>query len=127
MDLLRQNPISRFLDDGGSWGDATAMDYELNLPIWEAQLKGSLGKVSPSAVAHRARLLKHMEEAYLYLLGEPERAHAKLVAFQREWEEQQKVKVKSTPTKKATSTRVVGNVANKTKNAWAALAESDEE
>lgn len=126
MELLRRDPISSFLADGGSWADAVEMEYTLEIPIWEGQLKGVVGRKGPSAERHKARLLKHLQQAYTYL-GEPGKAEMRLAQFQKEWEEEQMGKPKA---KTVTAPKAVMGGAPKpkaVKNAWAALADSDDD
>lgn len=61
------DPITRYLADGGSWAVAVEMDYKQNyIPKWTRQLKASLKKKSPSALAYRQTLINDLESAYAY-------------------------------------------------------------
>ena len=124
LELLRKDPVANFLADGGSWADAIELDYTLNIPIWEGQLKGAVGRKGPSAERHKARLLKHLQEAYSYL-GQPGKELERLAVFQREYEEAQaakgKPKVVAVPKAGGAPKPKAGG------NAWAALADSEED
>ena len=140
LDLMRKaDPVSKFLAESGSWADAIELDYQLQIPIWEGQLKGAVGRFGPSAERHKARLLKHLQEAYSYL-GMPGRAEARMAQFQREWEAEKGEKAKAkaaaakakaeAPKGAAAAAGAGAGAAPKPKasgNAWAALADSDSE
>lgn len=64
--LLLDDPILRFLADGGSWADAIEMDYDLKIPVWGAQLKKAMAKKGPSAVKHQQRILADLQGAYAF-------------------------------------------------------------
>ena len=64
--LKMDDPILRFLADGGSWADAVEMEYDLKIPVWSAQLKKAMAKRGPSAVKHQQRVLADLREAYAY-------------------------------------------------------------
>jgi hypothetical protein len=65
--LTYSNPITRFLADGGSWADAVHMEYQtILIPKWEAQIRNSLHKHSPSAIKHRERVMADLRDAYAY-------------------------------------------------------------
>ena len=74
--LLMDDPITRFLADGGSWADAVGMDYELKIPVWAAQLKKAMTKRGASAVKHQERLRTDIDSAYAYLGVSSERRAA---------------------------------------------------
>jgi hypothetical protein len=131
LDIMRKaDPVSKFLADGGSWADAIELDYQLQIPVWEGQLKGAVGRFGPSAERHKARLLQHLQEAYTYL-GQTGKAEARMAQFQREWEEEKGEKAKAkAAAAKAKAEAPKGGAGPKPKapmNAWAALADSDDE
>lgn len=64
--LFQDDPVSKFLIDGGSWADAIQMELELEIPILEARLKAACKKQNPSAERFRAKLLAELRSAYLY-------------------------------------------------------------
>ena len=99
MDVLLADPIFRFLADGGSWADAVEMEEEMmaetkakeqakrleeavaSIPKWEAQLAALLRKPqNPSALRHKARLLKSLREAYAHAGQDPSKAKKVAVA-----------------------------------------------
>lgn len=129
LDIMRKaDPVSKFLADGGSWADAIELDYQLQIPIWEGQLKGAVGRFGPSAERHKARLLKHLQEAYGYL-GMSGRAEARMAQFQREWEESkgEKAKAKADKAKAKANAPKAAGAPKAPVNAWAALADSEED
>lgn len=92
----------------------------LNIPIWEGQLRGAVGRKGPSAERHKARLLEHLREAYGFL-GQPGRELEMLALFQREYEAEQAAKGKEK------AGRGGASKPKATTNNWAALADSEED
>lgn len=121
--LFQDDPVSKFLIDGGSWADAIEMDLELEIPILEARLRAACKKQNPSAERFRAKLLTELRAAYSYTGKGTEAADAFLAeALTSSRAEKAKPKplplpTNTTNTKKPTS-----------KNAWDLLAnDSDDE
>ena len=65
--LFQDDPVSKFLIDGGSWADAIEMQTKLDLPVLEARLKAACKKQNPSAERYRAKLLDELRSAYSYI------------------------------------------------------------
>ena len=124
LDMMKGDPVSKFLADGGTWADAIALQYSLQLPLWEGQLKGAVGRKGPSAERHKARLMQHLQEAYNYM-GQTGKAERQLAAFQAEWEEEQAAKANTKA--KAALPKAAAKPKPKGTNAWEVLAASDSE
>ena len=130
------DPIYRYLANGGSWGDAALMEDELvaqrkarqeedrlakaveSIPKWEAQLKAVMkkGSTTPSALKHKARLLESLREAYVHAGRDPSTAEAFLAAVEAKAKGEQQTKAVA-----------AAKAAAKPKGAFGALADSDED
>ncbi len=123
LELMRAaDPVSRFLADGGSWADAIELEYSLQIPVWEAQLKAAATKTNPAAERYRQRLVKDLKEAYTYI-GKPADTADKLLATYLA--EAQAAKPKGKPAAKPAEAPKGGSKPTAPRNAWAALADSD--
>ena len=131
-----EDPVLRYLANGGSWGDAVMMEEDLaverkakeeaerleraveSIPKWEAQLEAVLrkGSMTPSALKHKARLLESLREAYRHAGRDPMDADAFLAAVEAKAKGEQQAKAVA-----------AAKAAAKPKGAFGALADSDEE
>ena len=131
-----EDPVLRYLANGGSWGDAALLEEEVaaeakakaeaerlalavgSIPKWEAQLESVLrkGSFTPSALKHKARLLESLREAYNHAGRDPREADAFLAAVEAKVRAELEARA-------AAATRA----AAKPKGAFGALADSDEE
>lgn len=133
--LESEDPVLRFLANGGAWGDAVMMEEELeaerkakaeaerlekaveSIPKWEGQLTALLRKaMTPSALKHKARLLESLREAYAHAGQDPSTADAFLAAAEAKAKEEQEAKAAA-----------AAKLAAKPKGAFGALADSDDE
>lgn len=133
-EMIADDPILRFLANGGSWADAVEMEEAAaeerrevekagrmeraveSIPRWEAQLEAVVkkGSKTPSALKHKARLLESLREAYAHAGRDPRGADAFLAEAEAKGKGRGKVEVKA-----ATE--------GKGKNAWDAFADSDDD
>jgi hypothetical protein len=131
-----EDPVLRYLANGGSWGDAALLEEELeaerkakaeaerlalavgSIPKWEAQLESVLrkGSTTPSALKHKGRLVESLREAYKHAGRDPRDADAFAAGVE--------AKVRAELEAKAVA---AAKVAAKPKGAFGALADSDEE
>ncbi len=130
-----EDPVLKYLANGGSWGDAALMEEEMeaerkakaeaerlaqaveSIPKWEAQLEAVLRKnMTPSAQKHKARLVESLREAYGHAGQDPAMADAFLAAAEAKGKAEQQAKAV-----------VAAKVAAKPKGAFGALADSDDE
>lgn len=138
-EMIAADPILQFLANGGSWADAVEMEEEMmakrrvaeeaerlaraveSIPKWEGQLEAVVrkGSKTPSALAHKARLLASLREAYAHAGRDPTTADAFLARAEAE--------VAVAATAKAKKEEKKAANAPKGKNAWGALADSDDE
>jgi hypothetical protein len=121
MALVQGDPVSRFLANGGSWADAIELEYSLQIPNWEAQLKATATRKGPSAERHRQRLVKSLNEAYTFI-GKPADTADKLLAS---YLAADVATGKPKPAPKAEAKPPSGGKPKAPKNAWSALADSD--
>jgi hypothetical protein len=135
-EMIADDPILRFLANGGSWADAVEMEEVAAeerrgvekaerlekaveaIPKWEAQLEATVrkGRRDPSALKHKARLLESLREAYAHAGRDPREA----VTFLAEAEAKATGKGKGKVEVKAAT-------AGKGKNTWDAFADSDDD
>lgn len=121
--LMQEDPVSKFLIDGGSWADAIEMELLLtDIPILEARIKAACKKQNPSAERYRAKLLGELRSAYSYVGKGSQAADDFLAAA---------LAVKAAPVKAAPA-KATSNAAPAAKkasqNAWDLLAiDSDDE
>jgi Asp-tRNA(Asn)/Glu-tRNA(Gln) amidotransferase C subunit len=135
--LGSDDPVLRFLANGGAWGDAQLMEDELqrereaeqeadrlaraveSIPKWEGQLEAVLRKhMTPSAEKHKARLVQSLREAYAAAGRDPSSVDAFLAAAEAAGQEEVQAKAKA---------KAKAAAKPKGKGAFAALADSDEE
>ena len=127
--LFQDDPVSKFLIDGGSWADAIEMDLELEIPILEARLRATCKKQNPSAERFRAKLLTELRAAYSYTGKGTEAADAFLAeALTSSRAEKGKPKPKPLPLPLPLPTNTTNTKKPTSKNAWDLLAnDSDDE
>jgi hypothetical protein len=138
-EMIAADPILQFLANGGSWADAVEMDERMQeerraaaevvrlaaaveaIPKWEGQLEAVVrkGSKTPSALAHKARLLASLREAYAHAGRDPSTADAYLARVE--------AVVASAAAAKAAKEEKKGGAAPKGKNAWSALVDSDDD
>jgi hypothetical protein len=121
--LMQDDPVSKFLINGGSWADAIEMELLLtDIPVLEARIIAACKKQNPSAERYRAKLLGELRSAYYYV-GKGSQAADDFLA--------EALTAKAVP-KKAVATKTVSNAApvakKSTQNTWDLLAiDSDDE
>lgn len=67
ISLMENDPVYKFLIDGGSWADAIEMEILENTLVLEAKLKAATKKQNPSAQRYCAKLLEELRSAYAYV------------------------------------------------------------
>lgn len=63
------DPVTKFVVDGGSWGDAMILQSTLDIPVLEARILAAAKKQNPSGERYRAKLVAELAEAYSWVPG----------------------------------------------------------
>jgi hypothetical protein len=65
--LFQEDPVTKFLINGGSWADAEEMEAYRNISVLEARITAACKKQNPSAERYRAKLLEELRSDYIYV------------------------------------------------------------